>query len=166
MLWHRHTFTLVARTYAPPSRGLTEASHDLVERAIFGCTSFLWKCGDPRKGEGVTVSFTQRNAAGCLLAALSLVVLLPLSLFFYAWAAEVNWNWFAVPLGAPRVTLPQAYGLSLVLSSFTGDRDSKGAGGTGPVEVFILAALSIVGRFAFLVGVGWLVHTYLVRGPS
>lgn len=105
------------------------------------------------------------NVNGCLAAIVAVVVVMPASLFLYAWAAELNWNWFAVPLGAPRITMWQAYGLALVLTSFSSHQSkSEDSDDLGPI--LIKAVLYITFRFAFLVAAGWFVHTYLVGGST
>jgi hypothetical protein len=104
---------------------------------------------------------------GCLVAVVMVLVVLPLSLLLYAWAAALNWNWFAVPLGAPHVSLWQAYGLSLVASSFTGSYvESKDEPGGDAGVLLVKTLLYVVGRFATLVVIGYAVHAWLIGVPS
>lgn len=61
-----------------------------------------------------------------------ILMLLPISIYFWAQAYYAVWAWFAVPLGAPTVSMAHAYGLSLLLRTFTyqvqhTDVESEGA---------------------------------------
>jgi hypothetical protein len=50
---HTHDLVLEASTYAPPIRGMVSGSNLCLlaaserERAIHGCTTFVWKCSEP-----------------------------------------------------------------------------------------------------------------------
>lgn len=95
---------------------------------------------------------------GCL-ALLSVPFFMAAGMVTYAWAAQTLWNWFAVPLGAPPVTMAQAYGLSALLWLLTSHyqksekNDDDGIG----VKVLKLATIVFV-RPALSVGVAWLVR--------
>ena len=55
-LSHTHDLVLVAETYAPPTVRLTEVSGvcEVVERFLHGCTTFVWKCSEPKCSKIVT----------------------------------------------------------------------------------------------------------------
>lgn len=40
-------------------------------------------------------------------------------IMYSAWVTTILWGWFVVPFGLPYLTLPWAFGLSLVISRFT-----------------------------------------------
>jgi hypothetical protein len=48
------------------------------------------------------------------------VALVPIQTLWSGWVGMHLWGWFAVPLGAPVVTVMQAVGLGLVLSWMAG----------------------------------------------
>ena len=54
MRWfHTHNYELVAKTYAPSRIGAGEIYVAMLlqpegERAIYGFTTFVWKCSDPQ----------------------------------------------------------------------------------------------------------------------
>lgn len=53
---HRHCLELVAETYAPPLKNADDVfleDEEVLERAVHGCTTFLWKCAD------MTCSYTK-----------------------------------------------------------------------------------------------------------
>jgi hypothetical protein len=76
---------------------------------------------------------------------------------------QINWNWFATTLGAPRIGFLQAYGLSLVISAFT---SSNGAVQSkkdeqGLVEMALWMFLYIFTRFVIFAGLGYAVHAIM-----
>jgi len=99
---------------------------------------------------------------GCFAAIVILVIGIPLAAVLYAWAAMLNWNWFVTTLGAPRIGFFQAYGLSLVVSSFTAhssSRDKKDDRSVSEVAIDMFAYISL--RFALFAGLGWAVHSIM-----
>jgi hypothetical protein len=101
-----------------------------------------------------------KNSDGCFAAIVILLIGLPLDGVLYAYAAELNWNWFATALGAPRIGFGEAYGLGLVVSSFTHASDSKSNEdeiGTFAVKFFAV----ICARFGILAGLGWAAHSLM-----
>jgi hypothetical protein len=55
--FHRHDFELIAETYEPPvTRSFECFSESLFDRALFGITTFVWKCRDKSCGKIETVS--------------------------------------------------------------------------------------------------------------
>lgn len=99
-----------------------------------------------------------KETEGCLGAIVFLFIALPISAALYAWAAMLNWNWFATTLGAHRIGFFQAYGLSLVISSFVGNagkqkKDDRELG----AMAFELCAYTVA-RFIIYAGCGWIVH--------
>jgi len=102
-------------------------------------------------------------AEGCLAALVIIIIGLPLASLLYAWAAMLNWNWFATTLGAPRIGFLQAYGISLVISAFT---SSNGATQNkkeerGLLELALMMFVYIFIRFAIFAGLGYAVHAMM-----
>ena len=58
-----------------------------------------------------------KNPAGAIATLLSLI-LLPLAFLWDGFALKTLWGWYAVPLGAPALTLVGAIGLGILVSSF------------------------------------------------
>lgn len=93
--------------------------------------------------------------------AVSWLVVIVLGSIFYGFALATLWGWFVVPaLHAPALTVPQAIGLSLVVSMFTSrqvrekkDTDTESAGGA-------LLTSSVV---AVIVPLLWLTMGFLVH---
>lgn len=52
--------------------------------------------------------------------ALLALALIPIQVLWSGWVGMHLWSWFAVPFGAPVVTVMQAVGLSLVISWMAG----------------------------------------------
>lgn len=55
-------------------------------------------------------------ATATLYVLFALFIFLPLYILYEGWAITVLWDWFAIPLGAPVVTLAHAAGLSALLN--------------------------------------------------
>ncbi len=53
-----------------------------------------------------------------ILLAIFTLVLLPVAYIWDGYVTQTLWNWFAVPLGAPKLTLVGAIGLSVLVTSF------------------------------------------------
>jgi hypothetical protein len=54
---HTHDLALVAETYAPPIAVVSmdfDVIDDALERIHHGCTTFVWKCSDPKCSKVVT----------------------------------------------------------------------------------------------------------------
>ena len=101
-----------------------------------------------------------KNSEGCFAAIVSLLIGLPLGGALYAWAAELNWNWFATTLGAPRIGFWQAYGVGLVVSCFVPSATpSKSDDDLGEAVAKMFAV--IFARFGALAGMGWLIHVIM-----
>jgi len=98
------------------------------------------------------------KSEGCFAALIAILVVLPLSAVLYAWAAMLNWNWFATTVGAPRIGFLQAYGLSLVVSSFISESSSKANEKESLAYRVVYAFLMTILRFAVLVGAGAALH--------
>jgi hypothetical protein len=47
------------------------------------------------------------------------LALIPVGIYFWAQAYYSLWTWFAVPLGAPVVSMAHAYGLSCLARAYT-----------------------------------------------
>src|SRR5271163_3631101 len=93
---------------------------------------------------------------GCFAAVVAIVIGIPLASFLYAWAAELNWNWFASSiLGVPRVGFWQVYGLSLVVSSFTSSSSNSKTEDADIGNLIVKMFATIFVRFAILAGSGW-----------
>jgi hypothetical protein len=101
------------------------------------------------------------NTEGCFAALVILFVGLPLSSALYAWAAELNWNWFATTIGAPRIGFLQAYGLSLVWSAYTSSYSHKKDDRKVGEIAAILLGYTVL-RFLILAGFGYAVHAWMV----
>jgi hypothetical protein len=102
---------------------------------------------------------------GCLSAIIILVIGIPLSGALYAWAAQLNWNWFATTLGAQRVGFWQAYGIGLVVASFTSHNAEKGANSKESTSDLVFRMFAyIITRFVVLAGCGLAAHHFM--GPA
>lgn len=99
-----------------------------------------------------------------LLSTLALILLLPVSMGLYAYGAELNWNWFATTLGAPRIGFVQAYGLSMVLSAFRPHSAPARRDGETLASYLTGAFARSVTNFLFIVVMGWIVHEAMVSG--
>lgn len=100
---------------------------------------------------------------GCFAAIVILIIGLPLASILYAWAAMLNWNWFATTIGVPRIGFLQAYGLSLVVSAFTSSNGAAQAKKEekGLVEMAVTMFIYIFLRFAIFAGLGYAVHVVM-----
>lgn len=56
---------------------------------------------------------SKNRLAGCVY----FLLLFPL-VAWRAYVLKIMWGWFVVPLGVPAITVPIAYGLTLVVSMF------------------------------------------------
>jgi hypothetical protein len=99
---------------------------------------------------------------GCFAAIVIMLIGIPLSAVLYAWAAMLNWNWFATTLGAPHVGFWQAYGLGLVISSLTASHKADTNDERGVGEIALAMFVYIIVRFGMLAGTGWLIHSLMV----
>ena len=99
---------------------------------------------------------------GCFAAIVILMIGIPLSAVLYAWAAMLNWNWFATTLGAPHVSFWQVLGLGLVVSSLTASHKADEKDNRGVGEIALVMFVGIVVRFGMLAGTGWLIHSLMV----
>lgn len=96
---------------------------------------------------------------------LMLVLFFP-ALMFSGWAISVQWQWFAVPMGAPSINWAQACGLDMILMLSLG---SRGTRESDPDE----SAETKLGRFTawcflapiFVLGVSWMFHVWAVVTP-
>lgn len=95
------------------------------------------------------------STKGCL-ALISLPLFLVAAMFTYGWATQTLWAWFAVPLGAPPVTLAQAYGLSAIIWLLTNHQQSKDDSEKKLGEQILRLAAIVFARPALSVGVAWL----------
>jgi len=108
-------------------------------------------------------STSENPVQGCLAALVVFVIGLPLASVLYAWAAMLNWNWFVTSLGIPRIGFFQAYGLSLVVSSFTSSNGAQNKKDERSiVEMAVMMFIYIFARFAFFAGLGYAVHLLMV----
>jgi hypothetical protein len=102
-----------------------------------------------------------REKSGCLLPLVALLVAIFVFGPLQAWAAMLNWNWFATTLGAPRIGFLQAYGVSLVVSSL---RSVDTTEETRDLSDLLLAGIRVTAaRFVAFVGLGWAVHAWMVN---
>jgi len=96
--------------------------------------------------------------SGCLAAAVVFFIGLPLSIAANALCVMLNWNWFAVPLGAPHLGLGGAAGVSVVVACFYTVTPEK-RDPSKPVNdqvLWMFAKMAV--RTATLCGFGWLLH--------
>lgn len=75
---------------------------------------------------------------------------IPITLASRAWAGVILWRWFALPIGAPDVTVFHMAGLMLLGAMMTRLPDKKDD------EGFVLSVLSglLIPWFAVLIGCG------------
>ena len=107
-------------------------------------------------------------AAGCgavVIGGAAVVVMTALHLVVDAWAIQLLWNWFAVPLvGAPVLTLAHAMGVS-VLAAILGPaaaRVPESECEEGRTKAVLIHAFSTaLLRPALLVAIGWCVKTWM-----
>jgi hypothetical protein len=102
------------------------------------------------------------DANGCLVLLLGLFIGIPLGTLLYTEAAMLNWNWFAVPLGAPHLGFWSTYGVTLVISAFRPSPlgDDSRYKDKEPGEIVFLMVATIVLRFTVVAGLGYAVHTW------
>lgn len=104
----------------------------------------------------------QKDSDGCFVALMTLMLGLPLSGALYAWAAELNWNWFATTLGAPRIGFLQAYGLGLAVSAFVNHGQKSDDKDRTAKQAFVFLVSYTITRFVVVAGMGWIVHSLMV----
>jgi len=93
----------------------------------------------------------KKETKGCL----TILALLPVAVVLRAYVLSMLWGWYVVgALGAPSLSLVQAYGLSLTVAVFVeaSGHSNKGDSGDDMVETFI--ARWIVTPILIL-GMGW-----------
>jgi hypothetical protein len=77
--------------------------------------------------------------------------LLPLSMIYHGLVLSIMWAWFVCPsLGAPKLSIPAAIGISLVVGMLTSHPENENS---AIRQVFDSALFTTVVLF-----IGWLVH--------
>jgi hypothetical protein len=77
--------------------------------------------------------------------------LLPLSMIYYGFVLSIMWAWFVCPsLGAPKLSIPAAIGISLVVGMLTSHPENEKSAGRQVVESALFTTVVLF--------MGWLVH--------
>jgi hypothetical protein len=107
---------------------------------------------------------SQDKNEGCLPAALLFILGVPATMALYAEAVMLNWAWFVVPLGVPRVGFAHAYGLciigALVAATGTGSTSKKPEGTA--LNIIIRALGTGLGRSGLAILMGWALHAWMI----
>ncbi len=98
-------------------------------------------------------SKTSAIYAATFVGGLALVALLMIE---QGWVLAVLWEWFAVPLGAPAITIPGAIGIAVLLSTLVMRRNPKSADDPWH-DPFVFYAIKPVVALC----VGWIVKQFL-----
>jgi hypothetical protein len=93
-----------------------------------------------------------------MLFAIAFVAGLAIDVFWGGYVASTLWGWFAVPLGAPGVSIWHAAGLGALLSVFLGSRgipvaDKSDAGAALLLGITYSVLIPLLGLAA-----GWVAH--------
>jgi len=108
-----------------------------------------------------------REKDGCaqaLMALLFIPVLRVISVVASGYALTVLWGWFVIPtFGAPALSLPAAYGLSMIVSFMTyQETKSVATSDDSSIWMTLLKGFFMaIFRPAFALLFGWLVHLFM-----
>ncbi len=105
-----------------------------------------------------------KSATGCVVALLSIPVLIVLSVVANAYALSVLWGWFVVPLFAlPALSIPVAMGLSVIVNFMTSHSttESKTSDDDEPWETLLKAFIYVIFRPGFALLFGWIIHSFM-----
>jgi hypothetical protein len=75
--------------------------------------------------------------------ALAWLIWAPIGIVVNGWLLSLLWLWFAVPLGAPRIGIAHAIGVSLLVRVITYDPDLTDKG-ENPIKVFVTTVLMFI----------------------
>lgn len=70
---------------------------------------------------------SNEDKAGCVIA----LCALPVLIVARTWVLVKLWGWYLIPLGAPEITMPLAWGISITLGLFHPSNSFKPEGDDG-----------------------------------
>ena len=85
------------------------------------------------------------------------LMLMPVVIFVAGLSISTNWNWFAVPLGAPSITIAHGYGLCLLASLLRPVVLMKGQ----EIDSGIMVMLQHIAGGLFGMLFGWIMHSVM-----
>lgn len=96
-----------------------------------------------------------------LLGALLIILLIPLAFIFSGYTISVLWLWFVVPsFGLAALSIPQAMGISLIVSYLTHQLPKKDEKEDSKNELWRAIGFSLVRPFLAL-AIGWLILQWM-----
>lgn len=105
-------------------------------------------------------------ALGCLAMLLVVPVMIVASIFIGGFVVQALWEWFAVPLGVPNITMFHAAGIATLvgyLCPFFDTSDLAKKEGTTELSHFVGKVVALlIFRPACTLFCGWLIKTYFM----
>lgn len=93
------------------------------------------------------------------LGALSLLVFFNPFLWAYeAWVAVKMWSWFVAPIGVPQITIPQAFGINLLLALWRGPQMWTRR---EEYKEWYAIVIALLAQPSYVLAFGWAAHRFL-----
>ncbi len=90
-------------------------------------------------------------------ALLAIPAIVAAAVIYNGWALAILWGWFLVPLGAPKITIPLAIGVSLIYSFFTSDLKKE----SFEDDDWVISVVKAIGFPLLFLAFGSIVHSFV-----
>jgi hypothetical protein len=102
------------------------------------------------------------SCAGVILAIIALPLIVVVSSIANGFVLTVLWSWFVIPIfSLPPLNIPQAIGISLVMSYLTHQKTESKNDDKGILEQAISLLLYVILYPALVLGIAWIVQLFL-----
>lgn len=92
-----------------------------------------------------------------MIAAFLFALTIATAIFWGGYVGSVLWGWFIVPLGVPAIDYLHAVGISCVLQTFLGIRNSSPNKNETAIDVLLESLFYTAAVPLFALMIGWLV---------